>query len=230
MNYREVGMKIWYLYFASILSLLASLTFVLLYIPAEASQGFVQKIFFFHVPAAFTMYLSLILGALYSAVFLYTRKEHFDLLAKTFITTALCFASIVIISGPIWAKPIWGVYWTWDPRLTTTFLIFVLLVGYMLVRRLIADKTKAALISSLIALIAVADVPIIHWSVKLWRGVHPSVLSNKEGLPSSYIQGLEYMSMSFFLLGGLLSWIFYRIFLIQQRLALLERRNIEERD
>ncbi len=208
-------MKYWILLLASAVSTLGSLYFVLLYLPAEASQGLAQKIFFFHVPSAFAMYLGLIAGAILSGIYLVDRKKLYDQLSKAGIYTATFFSILVIVSGPIWAKPIWGVYWTWDPRLTTTFVVFILLIGYCFVRLLFQDRegasARGAITGSIIAILAVLDVPLVHYSVKLWRGVHPSVIKNPDGLPENYRLGLEMMILSVLLLAGLIFLLFYKV-------------------
>lgn len=213
--------KIWVLYAASAISTLAAFTYIFLGLAPEASQGFAQKIFFFHVPAAFAMYGCLIGGALVSALYLYERKSSYDILARACIYVATLFSLIVISSGPIWARPIWGVYWTWDPRLTTSFVVCILLVAYCFVRKIFNEsenlRERGALIGAIVAIIAALDIPLIHYSVKLWRGIHPSVLANKEGLPPDYRQGLELMLLAFFLLAALLLTTAYRLLVLQSK-------------
>jgi heme exporter protein C len=191
------------------------LYFVLMELPPEASQGFVHKIFFFHVPSAFSMYFGLISGAILSGIYLFERKKIFDQLARACMYTATFFSIIVITSGPIWAKPIWGVYWTWDPRLTTTFVVFILLVGYCFVRYLFKEREnhpqRGALIGAILAIFAVLDIPLVHFSVKLWRGIHPSVVQNKEGLPPDFRTGLELMSLALLVMAALTTYLFYKL-------------------
>jgi heme exporter protein C len=174
------------------------------------------------------MYLTLIAGALFSALYLYEKKSNYDVLGRAFLYVATFFSTVVLVSGPIWAKPIWGVYWTWDPRLTTSFLVFVLLVGYCFVRNLFDNtagrSTRGATIGAILAILAVIDIPLIHFSVKLWRGVHPSVLRNPEGLPESYRTGLEAMILSTFLLAFLMVWITYKILVLSSRTK--ESKNV----
>ncbi|MDB5037573.1 MAG: ccmC [Bacteriovoracaceae bacterium] len=224
-------MKYWFLYFVTFLSLLGSLLYVFLELPPEISQGYVQKIFFFHVPSAFAMYFALISGAILSGIFLFERKQIYDQLARACLYTATFFSILVIISGPIWAKPIWGVYWTWDPRLTTTFVVFILLVGYCFIRALFQDREgsnhRGSLIGSIVALLAVLDVPLVHYSVKLWRGVHPSVIQKSDGLPENYRMGLELMVLSILLLAGLTTVLFYKLIKISELKADLLSRALK---
>ncbi len=209
--------------------MLASLAYVLLAIPPEESQGWVQKIFFFHVPAAFSMYLCLIVGAFFSVCFLVQRKPSQDRWARSCLYTATVFAIVVLTSGPIWAKPIWGTYWTWDPRLTTSFIVFVLLVGYCFLRSIFKEydgiSDRGAVMGAILSIIAVLDVPLIHYSVQLWRGIHPSVLKNPEGLPESYQMALEMMILSTFVLAALFVWTFYRLLDCEDKLEKLKPLN-----
>lgn len=189
-------------------TLLFSLYHTLAKVPLEKTQGIVQKIFYFHVPSAFCMYAFLILGCFFSVYFLFDRRKIFDQVARSAIYVATTFATMVILSGPIWAKPIWGVYWTWDPRLTTTFIIFIVLLAYTFARFSMEGRpelrAKAPVISAILAIFAVADIPLVHFSVKLWRGLHPSVLKSADGLAPEFQRAFEMMVLSCFLLSGLM--------------------------
>ncbi|MBN8462822.1 MAG: cytochrome c biogenesis protein CcsA [Dechloromonas sp.] len=211
----------WILFWLAAVSMLGALSYVLLWLPPEAQQGFVQKIFFFHVPAAFAMYICLIVGAIYSCLYLYEKKLNYDQWARATLYVATIFATVVIVSGPIWAKPIWGVYWTWDPRLTTAFIVFILLLAYCFVRALFHDREglsrRTSIIGAIIAVLAVLDIPLIHFSVQLWRGIHPSVLRNPEGLPDSFRTGLEVMMLAVFLLAAHLVDLILRTIKLQDR-------------
>jgi len=204
---------IWWLWAASALSMLGSIFYVLMYLAPEATQGFAMKIFFVHVPAAFTMYLFLFAAFVASIIYLAKRSYAADLVAKASMICSFIFSLLVVITGPLWAKPIWGVYWTWDPRLTTTFVVFVLICAYLLIRKIFEDRrdyARASLIGAILSIIAILDVPLIHFSVKLWRGVHPSVIKNPDGLPEGYQRGLEFMMISFFLLGACYFYIIWK--------------------
>lgn len=212
---------LWLLYAATFLATTGSLAYVLLALAPEISQGLAQKIFFFHVPAAFSMYACLSVSLVGSLLYLIQRKRVFDDLARAAMFVSLIFASIVMISGPIWAKPIWGVYWTWDPRLTTSFLVFILQIAYVFTRHLFDERRhyeRSALVGGILCLFAVLDIPLIHFSVKLWRGVHPSVLRNSEGLTRDYRLGLELMTGSFFLLAAIMIMIGFFYYRIQTHL------------
>lgn len=201
-------MWLWFLFGLSASTLLGSLAYTLFFVPMERSQGIVQKIFYFHVPSAFTMYVFLVIAMTASIAYLINRKRILDHVARASMVTATLFGALVIFSGPIWAKPIWGVYWTWDPRLTTTFVVFVLMVAYHLTRHSLQSsprlQDKAPIIGAILAILAVLDIPLIHFSVKIWRGLHPSVLKNKDGLAPPFQRAFESMTLSIFLFSALI--------------------------
>ena len=165
--------------------LFAALIMIFFFTPEEASQGLVQKIFYIHVSSAITMYLAFFIAFLSSILYLSDQKIIWDEVSVSAVEVGLLFCSIVLVTGPIWARPIWGTWWTWEPRLTTTFLLFMLYVSYLIARQAITSHRKARM-SAVISIVAFIDVPLIHYSVKLWRGIHPSVINNKSGgLPAS---------------------------------------------
>lgn len=215
---------IWFLFGFCLFVFMPSLFYVLFSLPPEQTQGFVQKIFFFHVPSAFAMYLLAVVGMIFSILYLFLKKNFYDQLARANLYIACLFGALVMISGPIWAKPIWGVYWTWDPRLTTSLILFVLLIAYVVVRQLFHESSpqKAARIGAVISIFAVVDIPLVHLSAKLLRGLHPSVLNNPEGLPDSFRTGLEMMVLSFFLLASLLVFISFKLICLNDRAQQLE--------
>lgn len=170
------------------LSILLTVAFLIIffYAPMEKTQGLVQKIFYIHVSSALTMYVGFFIAFFSSILYLLKRKPSYYWKSIAAIEVGYLFCCIVLITGPIWAKPIWGAYWTWEPRLTTTFILWLVYTGYLLFQSYLKDnQKKAEVISSVIAIIAFLDVPLIHFSVKIWRGVHPTVIRNKDGLPQS---------------------------------------------
>lgn len=169
----------------SIIAMMLALVNVFVFTPIEASQGLVQKIFYIHVASALTMYCGFFIAFISGIFYLIERKTFWDQLCVSAVEVGFVFCSVVLSTGPLWAKPVWGVWWTWDPRLTTTFLLWLIYAGFILARSYVENDAFKAKLSSIIAIVAFIDVPLIHYSVKLWRGVHPSVISNKDGLPTS---------------------------------------------
>ena len=155
----------------------------LIYAPDEKVMGASQRIFYFHVPSAMVTYSSVyvLLGA--SMAYLWTRRRVFDYVALAATELALLFCNIVLVSGPIWAKPAWGVWWTWEARLTTTLVLWLILAGCLLVRGYASDRDSGARMAAVLGIVAALDVPIIHKAVQWWRGQHPQVFKPGEDSP-----------------------------------------------
>jgi heme exporter protein C len=160
--------------------MMSALWLVFGFAPADANMGIVQKIFYFHVPAAYITYLSWTICAFCSIAYLVKRAEKWDTLAKSAAELALVFAGIVMISGPVWAKKAWGAYWTWDPRLTTTLLLALIIVSYTLLRSLAEGEVERRFAAAL-SILGTCVLPVIHFSVQKWRGQHPTVITSNGG-------------------------------------------------
>ena len=166
-----------YLEWSSILGLLACGLWVFLKLPIETSQGFPQKIMYLHVPSVITTYLAFFIVFVYSIAYLWKRELMFDHIAKASAEVGLIFCALVLITGAIWGRTTWGTYWVWDARLTTTLLLFLIFMGYFLLRMSVNDRDKEARLASVLGIIGFLDIPIIHKSVEWWRTLHqPSTL------------------------------------------------------
>ncbi len=163
--------------------LVLSLLLVFFYAPEEKNQGIVQKIFYFHVASAFAMYAGFGLAGLFALLYLWRRQISDDCMSHAGATVGLVFCTMVLVSGPIWAKPVWGTWWTWDPRLTTTLLIWLIFFSCFLLRRFFGQNPKGKIAAAILTLFGLVDIPLIFLSVKLWRGIHPSVLGQEESMP-----------------------------------------------
>jgi heme exporter protein C len=139
--------------------------------PIEPVMGFVQKIFYFHVPCATMLFLSTFACAAGSIAYLFKGSERGDWLAAAAGELGVLFGACVLVSGPLWGRKAWGVYWQWDARLTSSLLLFLILIGYMLARRYGGPAGKK--LSAALALFAAVDVPLVYKSVDFWRTVHP---------------------------------------------------------
>lgn len=157
------------------------------YAPLEATQGIVQKIFYVHVASAFAMYTTLIAGASLGVGYLIRRDDALDAWSVSAMEVGMLFCTIVLTTGPIWAKPMWGTWWTWDVRLTSTFFLWLICAAYFLLRKAFSG-TQAKRFSAIMAVLGLLDVPIIIFAVKLWRGAHPAVLTDKAALPAEMRQ------------------------------------------
>ncbi len=162
------------------IAMLAALLLVFLYAPVDANMGIVQKIFYFHVSSAYTMYLSWFVCTMASIVYLAKRTDSSDMVAKSAGELALVFAVIVMITGPLWGRKSWGSFWTWDPRLTSTLLLALIIVAYVLLRYLASGEVERRFAAAL-AIMGACVVPLIHMSVYKWRGQHPTVITKKGG-------------------------------------------------
>src|SRR5438270_13540705 len=150
----------------------------LLWAPTDAVQGDVYRVIYVHVPTAWLAYLAFFVVFLASVGWLWTRRPWFDALAVASAEIGVLFTGLFIVAGSIWAKPTWGVWWTWDPRLVTTAIMFVMYVGYLLLRGLSTDFSRRATRAAVFGIVAVIDVPIVHLSVIWANSLHqpPTVL------------------------------------------------------
>ena len=158
-------------------SLIASFM-ALVWAPTDAVQGDVYRIIFVHVPLAWLAYLAFFVVFVGSLGWLWTRRPWFDALAVASAEVGVLFTGMFIIAGSIWAKPTWGVWWTWDPRLVTTAIMFMMYIGYLLLRSLSTDFAQRATRAAVVGVIAVVDIPIVHLSVLWMNSLHqlPTVL------------------------------------------------------
>ena len=145
--------------------------------PRELTQGTVQRIMYLHVPTAWVAYLAFGVTFAGSIVYLWRRAAIADRLAHASAETGVLFTGLAIASGSIWGKPTWGTWWTWDARLTTTAILFVMYVAYLLLRGMVDDRERGARYAAVLGILGFIDVPIVHQSVLWWRTLHqpPSV-------------------------------------------------------
>jgi len=161
--------------------MLAALFMVFVYAPTEAEEGIVQRIFYFHVPIAWVTFVAFGLVAISGVFYLWMRQEVWDELGYAAAETGMVFCTLMLITGSIWAKPIWGTWWTWDSRLTTCLILWLLYGGYLVLRALAGDTPETARIAAVVGIVGALDVPIIIVSVRLWRTIHPAVLVTRQG-------------------------------------------------
>lgn len=152
--------------------------------PMEVSQGLAQKIFYLHVPAAWTSLLVFSVVGITSALYLWLRDERLDLFAASSAEVGVVFSIIMLTTGPLWAKPIWGTWWQWDARLTLTLFLFFLFVGYLSLRAAVPDPGERARYSAVVAILGFLLVPFVHLSVYLFRTIHPMPVVLKPSAPS----------------------------------------------
>jgi len=156
----------------AVLALIAGLGAAFGYAPREAVQGNVQRIMYLHVPAVWTAYLAFGLVLVGSVGYLLTRRPGWDRLALAAAEPGVIFTGITITSGSIWGKPTWGTWWTWDARLTSTVVLFLVYVGYLLLRGMVDEPDRRARAAAVVGILGAANIPIVHFSVTWWRALH----------------------------------------------------------
>lgn len=144
---------------------------MILHAPTESTMGIVQKIFYFHVPCAMLMFLSTFVCAGGSIAYLFKGSEKGDWLAQTTGELGVLFGACTLVTGPLWGRKAWGVWWQWDARLTSSLMLFLILIGYQLARRYGGPAGRK--LAAALALFAAVDVPLVYKSVDIWRTVHP---------------------------------------------------------
>lgn len=190
--------------------------------PIEAIQGPAQKIMYVHVPSAWSSFLAIILVGLCSALYLWLKDPRLDAFASASAEVGVVLMVLMLISGPLWAKPIWGTWWQWEPRLTSTLFLFFLMVGYLTIRRSVFDPFERARYSAVIGILGAMLVPFIHLTVYMFRTIHPQpVVLKPEGptMPGSFVVTL------LFALGGF-TILFFGLVMMRYGLARIE--SVEE--
>ena len=162
-------------------TMLAALYLIFMVVPTEQQMGIVQRIFYFHVSSAWMAFLGFFLVAGASAVYLRNGSRGADRLAEAAAEVGVLFCSLVLVTGPIWARPIWGVWWTWDPRLTMTVILWAIYASYLMLRAFGGEDEAVHRYAAVLGIIGVLDIPIIMVSVRLLRGMHPAVIARNEG-------------------------------------------------
>ncbi len=141
--------------------------------PTERTMGDIQRIFYLHMPSAVVAFCAFLITFVANLLYVFRRQERWDWLGVSAAEVGLAFISVVLITGPIWAHPVWGIWWTWDARLTSTFVLWLLYVSYLLLRTLVEDPHRRALLSAVYGIFAFLDVPLVHMSIRWWRTQHP---------------------------------------------------------
>ena len=170
---------------AGLIAVAGAVTRAIWFTPVEARQGLAQKIFYIHVPSAFiALYVAFGLLAVTSALYLWLRDPRLDRMAESAAEVGLVYMSVVLLTGPIWGKTVWGTWWTWDARLTLTLFLWFVVLGLLLLRQSIEERSMRARYSAVLGLLAAILVPFIHISVYLFRTLHPRPIVLKPSAPS----------------------------------------------
>ncbi len=164
--------------------MVTALYLVFAYVPTEKEMGIVQRIFYLMVPVAWLSLLSFLIVFIGSILYLRKRESKWDILAHSSAEVGVVFTTLALITGAIWAKPIWGVWWTWEPRLTATLVLWLIYLSYLMVRSFAAEESQGARFAAVVGIVGFVDIPIIALATTLWRGMHPGPVIFQGGLAS----------------------------------------------
>ena len=219
---RASGGGVDWLFLAAVILVAITFVRVVYFTPIEATQGPAQKIFYLHLPAALAAFMAFGLVALTSILYLWLKDPKLDLIAESSAEVGVVFTTMVLISGPLWGKPVWGTWWTWDARLTLTLFLWFIYVGYLVLRGAIEDAAMRARYSAVLGILGALLIPFIHLSVYLFRTLHPMPIVLKPSAPSLPEQMLETLALSF----GSFTILFFAFLRARYHLA-LERASVE---
>jgi heme exporter protein C len=210
--------------------LAVGLAAIVLWVPTDEFQGVVQRIFYVHVPAAWAAYMAFTIVFWASIGYLWKRSRRWDLLARAAAEAGLLFTAVNLLTGMLWGRPIWGTYWAWDPRLTSTFVMALIYLGYLVFRAMATDQEQGARIAAVVGILGAIEIPIVHFSVLLWRAQHPMPAVLGPGgpqLPGEMLVTLMLMATVFTLLLGLMIRMRLRVGRLEAQLLELELRDPE---
>jgi heme exporter protein C len=191
---------------------------VFFFVPTEASMGIVQRIFYIHLPAAWVAFLAFGIVAICSAMYLWLGEEKLDQAAMSAAEGGILFTTIVLLSGPLWAKLAWGTWWTWEPRLTLTLLLWFIYVGYFMVRNSTENPERGKRFAAVVGIVGAFNIPLIHLSVLWFRSLHPQPVVARTDGPQLHPDMLTTV------LTALGAWtvLFFALFLLRYGTARLE--------
>lgn len=217
---------------AALILFITALGIVFLYAPLEATMNYVQKIFYFHVANAWVGMLGFIAAAVSGVMYLIKHEKKWDIVELAAVEISLVFFLIAIVTGSIWARPTWGAYWTWEPRLTTAAILEMVYIAYLLLRQGIDDPDRRARFSAVYTIIGAISVPITFLSIRLFRTIHPVVIGANNNASAGSFDMTSKMLFTMFFAIFAFSIIFIDLFWHRIRLGMLaekvEQLKIEE--
>ncbi|HEY4427442.1 MAG TPA: cytochrome c biogenesis protein [Solirubrobacteraceae bacterium] len=197
---------------AAVAAMLVAAGFIFLYAPTDALQGPVQRIFYLHVSAALAAFASFAVVLVAGIVYLWRESLAADRLARAAALVGLVFTTVTLVMGMLWAKPVWGAFWLWDARLTSTLVLWIVYAGYLLLRRLAEPGRQAARFAAVVGIFGFIDVPVVYFSVTWWRTQHPGpVITTSGALPPEMLLAFLVTLACTFFLGAVMIAIRYRI-------------------
>ena len=195
----------------SFILFIIALFLVFIYVPTEKTMGIVQRIFYLMVPMAWLALFSFIIIFIASILYLKSRNSKWDIIATSAAELGIVFTTLTLITGSSWARPIWGVWWTWEPRLTATLVLWLIYFAYFMVRSFTTEESRGATFAAVVGIVGFIDVPIIGMATTLWRGLHPGAIIFQGGLAPS---------MLLTLIVNLAAFTAFYIFLLTQRISI----------
>ena len=200
--------------------MLVDLYLIFMVAPTDSVLGHVQRVFYFHVPIAIVSFLAFFVVFIGSLMYLIKRTPKWDAIAHASAEVGVVFVTLALITGIIWARPIWNTWWTWEPRLTTTMILWLIYVAYLMVRSYAPSQSKGAIYAAVVGIIGFIDVPIVYYSVVWWRSIHPSPVVG----PFAQADALD-GTMAWILLYSFITFVFFFAYMVAER---MELRKTEE--
>src|SRR2546421_10581326 len=202
--------------------------------PTEQTMGNVQRIFYYHVPSAWTAFLLFSINFIASVTYLIRRNPSADAIALVSAEVGVVFCTVVLVTGPLWARPVWGIWWTWDVRLTSTLVLWLIYVSYLILRRF-SSSGQTPLMAAVLAIFGALDVPLVYFSIRFFRTQHPQPVIGGEGsLDPKMVHALLINWAGFLCFACLVCWSRYRLELLQREVeetealeALLDSRKAQ---
>ncbi len=193
--------------------------------PTEQTMGNVQRIFYYHVPSAWTAFLLFLINFVASVTYLIRRNAKADILALTAAEVGVVFCTVVLVTGPIWARPVWGIWWTWDLRLTLTLVLWLIYVSYLMLRRF-STSGQTPVLAAVLAIFGALDVPLVYFSIWFFRTQHPSpVIGGGGSLDPRMAHVLLINWAAFLCLALLLCWTRYQLELVKREIEDAQARE-----
>jgi heme exporter protein C len=204
--------------------------------PTEQTMGDVQRIFYYHVPSAWTAFILFSINFVASVVYLIRRSNKADIVALVTAEVGVVFCTVVLVTGPIWARPVWGIWWTWDLRLTLTLVLWLIYVSYLVLRRF-SSSGQTPLLAAVLAIFGALDVPLVYFSIWFFRTQHPQpVIGGGGSIDPRMLHVLLINWLSFSCFAALVCWSRYRLEVLRREVdetlaleALLEPRSSQSR-